>query len=192
MGGNVYQSRNLTLTIFIIMKESLEKLIRKVILKKYSWIKDLDISVNNRGSWNAFTVRYYIDDSLSDNSDKNELNVIKTETKNLYSVLGPNRNDLLEDVVFFSYKGLKMKETLEKLIKRVILPKYNWIKDFYVTGIKDGVQNLYTVHYYVDDDLYNEDDRIEINHVKSDTKNLYDSLGPSEYDFLNNLSFTSY
>lgn len=174
------------------MKESLEKLIRKVILKKYSWIKDLNISVNNRGSWNTFTVRYYIDDSLSNNNDKNELNVIKSETKNLYSVLGPNRNDLLEDVVFFSYKGLKMKESLEKLIERVILPRYNWIKDFYVTGIKDGVQNLYTVHYYVNDDLYNEDDKVEINHVKSDTKNLYDSLGPSEYDFLNNLSFTSY
>jgi hypothetical protein len=99
---------------------------------------------------------------------------------------------LLEGVIFFSYKGLKMEESLKKSIREVILPKYDWIKDFYVTGIKDGVQNLYTVHYYVEDDLYNEDDRIEINRIKSDTKNLYNSLGPSEYDFLNNLSFSSY
>ena len=174
------------------MKESLERLIRRVILKKYQWLKDFDISVDNRGGWNTFTVRYYIDDNLYNNSDRNKLNVIKSETKNLYTVLGPDRYDLLEGVIFFSYKGLKMEESLKKLIETVILPKYDWIMDFDITGIKDGVQNIYTVHYYVDDDLYNEDDRIEINRVKSDTKNLYDSLGPSEYDFLNGLSFSSY
>jgi hypothetical protein len=174
------------------MKESLEKLIRKVILKKYQWLKDFVVKEDKRGRYNFYVVRYYIDDDLYNDRDRNKINVIKSETKNLYTVLGPDRYDILEGVMFFSHKGLKMEESLKKLIGKVILPKYDWIKDFNVTGTKDGVQNLYNVHYYVDDYLYNEDDRVEINRIKSDTKNLYNSLEPSEYDFLNDLSFSSY
>jgi hypothetical protein len=174
------------------MKESLEKLIRRVILKKYQWLKDFVVREDKRGRYNFYVVRYYIDDDLYNDRDRNKINVIKSETKNLYTVLGPDRYDILEGVMFFGHKGLKMEESLGKLIGKVIVPKYDWIKDFNVTGTKDGVQNLYTVHYYVDDYLYNEDDRVEINRIKSDTKNLYNSLGPSEYDFLNDLSFSSY
>jgi len=174
------------------MKESLEKLIRKVILKKYQWLKDFVVRDDKRGRYNFYVVRYYIDDDVYNERDRNKFGIIESETKNLYTVIGPDRYDILEAVLFFGHKGLKMEESLKKLIGKVILPKYDWIMDFNVTGIKDGVQNLYTVHYYVEDDLYNEDDRVEINRIKSDTKNLYNSLGPSEYDFLNNLSFSSY
>jgi hypothetical protein len=168
------------------MKESLEKIIRKVILKKYPWINHFTVKVTKTGKHNYYSIRYYTDNEDGGN------NVIESDTKNLFNVLGPDKYDLFSGVDFFSREGLKMEESLKILIEKSILPKYDWIKDFNVTGIKDGVQNLYTVRYYVDDDLYNEDDRNEINRIKSETKNLYNSLGPSEYDFLNGLSFSSY
>lgn len=174
------------------MKESLEKIIRKIILKKYQWLKNFIVKLDKRGSHNFYVVRYFIDDNLYNEADKNKLNVIESETKNLFNLLGPDTYDFLESVIFFSSKGLKMEESLKNLIGKVILPKYNWIKDINVTGTKDGVQNLYTVHYYVDDDLYNQADRTEINRIKSETKNLYNVLGPDSYDFFNSLLFHSY
>lgn len=174
------------------MKESLEKLINRIILKKYPWVSDFAITITKTGKHNFYKIRYYIDNDLYNEDDKNKIYAITSDSKNLFDVLGPDRYDLFNGVSFFNNKGLKMEESLKKLIEKSILPKYDWIKDFNVTGIEDGAQNLYSVRYYVDDDLYNEDDRNEINRIKSETKNLYNSLGPSEYDFLNSLSFHSY
>jgi hypothetical protein len=91
-----------------------------------------------------------------------------------------------------------MKESLEKLIKRLILPKYPWIKDFTVTLNKDNGLSFYAVRYYIDDDMYDENylydefNRMKINHIKSETKNLYSVLGPSQYDWFHGSSFHSY
>ena len=85
---------------------------------------------------------------------------------------------------------------LEKIIRRIILPKYPWIKDFDVRVIKEypkGAQNFYSVYYYPETD---EDGGFtvtdEFEHVESDTKNLYSVLGPTEYDWFSGVSFRSY
>ena len=91
------------------MKESLERLIRRVILKKYPWIKNFDISVSKdrEDDLDLYYVRYYVDDVIYDDlyvGDKKEINRIRYETKNLYTVLGPSEYDML-DGVFFSIYG---------------------------------------------------------------------------------------
>jgi hypothetical protein len=90
------------------MKESLEKLIRRVILKKYQWIKNFDISVSKHGDYlNLYYVRYYVDNDIYDGlyvGDKKEIKTIMSETKNLFTVLGPGEYDML-DGVFFSIYG---------------------------------------------------------------------------------------
>jgi hypothetical protein len=75
------------------------------------------------------------------------------------------------------------------LIGNVIPSKYPWIKDFDVIGDEDFGDNLYTIFYYVDDNLYKKIDRNEINRLKSDTRNLYTSLGPTEKDSLKEIIF---
>jgi hypothetical protein len=89
------------------MKESLEKIIRRVILKKYPWIKDFDISVSKHEEYDLYYVRYYVDNDIYDDlyvGDMKEINRIRYETKNLFTVLGPNEYDML-DGVFFSIYG---------------------------------------------------------------------------------------
>jgi hypothetical protein len=86
------------------MKESLEKLIRRVILKKYPWIKNFNIYVSKNGERDLYHVMYFVDDDIYDGlyvGDKKEINSIKSETKNLFDVLGPKKYDMFEGVVFF-------------------------------------------------------------------------------------------
>jgi hypothetical protein len=89
------------------MKEALEKLIRRVVLPKYVWIKNFDISVSKNKSYNLYHVSYYVDDDIYDSlydGDRKKINRIKSETKNLFTVLGPDKYDLFEGVAFFSDK----------------------------------------------------------------------------------------
>jgi hypothetical protein len=83
-----------------------------------------------------------------------------------------------------------MKESLEKLIRRVVLPKYPWIKDFEVICVDHGGVNIYGVYYYVDDDLYDKPDDYRNSH--STTKNLFSVLGPSLSDVYNDTKFKNY
>jgi hypothetical protein len=90
-----------------------------------------------------------------------------------------------------------MKEPLEKLIGKVIVKKYPWIKDFDISVSKDREDDLdlYYVRYYVDDDIYDGlyiGDKKEINHIRYETKNLFNVLGPSEYDMLDGVFFSVY
>jgi hypothetical protein len=92
-----------------------------------------------------------------------------------------------------------MKESLEKIIRRVILPKYDWIKNFRIYVDKYGERNLYNVRYYIDDDVFDkiyevDDDGYtdKVNNIESDTKNLYNVLGPSQYDMLDGTGFRSH
>jgi hypothetical protein len=75
-----------------------------------------------------------------------------------------------------------MEESLRKIIKKVILPKYPWITDFAVITTKNETINLYGVYYYTYDDLYDEKNRDKFDDVRSTTKTLYDVLGPSSSD----------
>jgi hypothetical protein len=91
------------------MKEALERLIRRVILKKYQWIKNFDISVSRdrEDDLDLYYIRYYVDNDIYDGlyvGDKKEIKTIKSETKNLFTVLGPSEYDML-DGVFFSIYG---------------------------------------------------------------------------------------
>jgi hypothetical protein len=92
------------------MKEALDKLISKVILPNYDWIKNFNIYVSKNGENDLYHVIYYVDDDLYDSlydGDRKKINRIKSETKNLYKVLGPNKNDVFEGVAFFSDKHHK-------------------------------------------------------------------------------------
>ena len=82
-----------------------------------------------------------------------------------------------------------MKEGLEKLINRIILKKYPWVKKFNVLRIKNPEDSrkeyMYGVTYYIDYKLLadtSDDGEVDLNKLKSETKNLYDVLGPSPSD----------
>lgn len=82
-----------------------------------------------------------------------------------------------------------MKESLEKIVKRVILKKYPWVKNFNVLRIKNPEgshkEYMYGVTYYIDYKLLadtSDDGEVDLNKLKSETKNLYDVLGPSPSD----------
>lgn len=85
-----------------------------------------------------------------------------------------------------------MKEALEKLIRRVILKKYPWVKDSNVLRIKNPEgshkEHIYGVTYYIDYKLMVDlnikdgDADAAFKELKSETKNLYDVLGPSPSD----------
>jgi len=97
------------------MKESLEKLIKRVILKKYPWVKDFNVGKNkdNDFSWtDTYGVTYHIDYRLlSDEYLKDDedgyvvLNKLRSETKHLYDILGPSPSDGWYGVTFKIYKG---------------------------------------------------------------------------------------
>lgn len=82
-----------------------------------------------------------------------------------------------------------MKESLEKIVKRVILKKYPWVKKFNVLRIKNPEgshkEYMYGVTYYIDYKLLadtSDDGEVDLNKLKSETKNLYDVIGPSPSD----------
>jgi hypothetical protein len=175
------------------MEKVFEKLIKRVLLPKYPWIKDFIVTVNKKdGANNFYSVRFNIDDELYNEDEKKKIARIRTEIKNLYNVLGPSKNDFLKDVSFIGGEVSKMEESLKKLIRKIILRKYPWIKNFDITVIEDGVQNLYGVTYYVEPD---EDGNFtvtdEFKVVESETSNLYRVLGPSGNDWFSGVKFES-
>jgi hypothetical protein len=88
-----------------MMEVLLDRLIRKIVLPKYAWIKNFKVSVNKKEKKDSYYVYYFIDEDLYDSlyeRNRKELNGIKSETKELYDVLGPNKNDVFEGVVFFN------------------------------------------------------------------------------------------
>jgi hypothetical protein len=97
------------------MKESLEKLIKRVILKKYPWVKDFDVNKikDDNFSWrDMYGVTYHIDyrlladEYLKDDEDGNVVfNKLRSETMHLYNILGPSPSDGWCGVTFKIYKG---------------------------------------------------------------------------------------
>ena len=97
------------------MKESLEKLIKRVILKKHPWVKDFNVGKINDSnfSWrDMYGVTYHIDyklladEYLKDDDDGYVvLNKLRSETKHLYNILGPSPSDGFVGVTFKIYKG---------------------------------------------------------------------------------------
>jgi hypothetical protein len=97
------------------MKESLEKIIRRIMLKKYPWVKDFDVdrNKNNEFSWrDMYGVTYHIDyrlladEYLKDDEDGDVVfNKLKSETKHLYDILGPSPSDGWAGITIQFYKG---------------------------------------------------------------------------------------
>ena len=172
------------------MEEVLKKLIKRVILPKYHWIKDFDVRVRKKDdTGDSYRVLYFVDNNIHNEGGINVINSIKSETKELYDALGIHKYDFYEGVMFFSYQSYKMQQLLEKLIGEVILPKYPWIKDFDVFWEDDFGEYIYSIHYYVDFDEYEKKDRNEITRIKSESKNLFNSLEPKENDFFRDIEF---
>jgi hypothetical protein len=93
-----------------------------------------------------------------------------------------------------------MKEGLEKIIKKIILPKYPFIKDFDVEistftppfGLKKIAYQRFRVIYYVS---FNEDGSFTVDHsfakVEELTENLFKIIGPKNYQNFEGVEFYS-
>jgi len=178
------------------MEEILKRLIKRFILPKYPNIKDFNVTevdikagIHNYEAKNFYSVHYFVENGENYENDMDIKKKIESDTRNLYKALGTEKYDVFESIHFFDFGNWRMTESLKKLIGNVIPAKYLWIKDFDVLGHEDFGDNLYTILYYVDDNLYKKIDRNEINRLKSDTRNLYTSLGPTEKDSLKEIIF---
>ena len=92
-----------------------------------------------------------------------------------------------------------MKKGLEKIIEKVILKKYPWIKHFSVVEIKNPADShkeyIYGVSYYIDYKLLadtSDDGEVALKNLRSETKHVYDVLGPSPSDGFVGSSFKIY
>jgi len=94
-----------------------------------------------------------------------------------------------------------MKEGLEKIIKRIILPKYPFIKDFDINistftppfGVKKIAYQRFRVNYYVtpnEDGSFTVDD--DFAKIEDLTENLFKMIGPKDYQHLEGVEFYSY
>jgi len=94
-----------------------------------------------------------------------------------------------------------MKEGLEKIIRKIILPKYPFIKDFDINvstfspaigGSKKIAYQKFRVIYYVspnEDGLFTIDDNFA--KVEELTENLFNMLGPKDYQKFHGVEFYS-
>jgi hypothetical protein len=98
-------------------------------------------------------------------------------------------------------KTIVMKEGLEKIIKRIILPKYPFIKDFDIKvstfsptigGVTKIAYQRFTVVYYVspnEDGSFTVDDSFA--KIEELTENLFKMIGPKNYQYLGGIEFYS-
>lgn len=85
-----------------------------------------------------------------------------------------------------------MKESLEKIIKRIILPKYPFIVDYEVTKTGDDMYKrygryFYRVNLFLDVDITPED--FPSNKISGDMENLFSVLGPNDDEVLEGTEF---
>jgi hypothetical protein len=90
------------------MKNSLYKLLTKLIVQNYTWIIDCEVNFKSLRSGNKidgivereeYSVTYYRDiPNMDDKED--EAMKIASKTRELFNVLGPNRNQRLGEISF--------------------------------------------------------------------------------------------
>jgi hypothetical protein len=85
-----------------------------------------------------------------------------------------------------------MKDALNKLIKKLVLPKHPWIKDYEI--LEDVVslkrQKYYRVNYFVTRDGDGTFERAEdMRNVEEITTTLFKLLGPAIYQKLEGVDF---
>ena len=83
------------------MRQGLEKLIRKIILKKYPYIFDFEVvrNMNDMSQRIYYRVNLFLDTNTTpDDFPKDK---IKSDVKNLFHVLGPYNNEIFEGTEFY-------------------------------------------------------------------------------------------
>jgi hypothetical protein len=98
-----------------------------------------------------------------------------------------------------------MKDSLDKLIKKLVLPKYPIIKDYEITvdvykptlPLAGGKKKIASEHYTVSYDLSSDEDgnftvTDDLGKIDKLTVTLFKMLGPEHYQKLNNVDFYSY
>lgn len=75
-----------------------------------------------------------------------------------------------------------MVKSLYTVVRKVILPKYPWIKDFVWTSHYSEGTNYYSLELTVDNDFFvkNPDSLSIYNDLVDDTKMLFNLLGPDK------------
>ena len=96
------------------MKEGLEKIIKKIILPKYPFIKDYDINVSTfspaiggskKIAYQKFRVIYYVSPDENGEFTVNEdFEKISNSTETLFKMLLPKEYQRFDDVEFYSYE----------------------------------------------------------------------------------------
>lgn len=73
-------------------------------------------------------------------------------------------------------------DTLYKVVRKVIVPKYPWINDFVWTYHSSGGRKYYSLEVTVDYDLYmyRADTREMYDKLYKDTKMLFKLIGPDD------------
>ena len=87
------------------MRQGLEKLIRKIILKKYPYIFDFEVvrNMNDMSQRIYYRVNLFIDTNTTpDDFPKDK---IKSDVRNLFQVLGPYNNEYFEGTEFYEKMG---------------------------------------------------------------------------------------
>ena len=96
------------------MKEALDKLINRLVLRKYPIVKDCEINMNTlklglrnpkKGSPERYSFKYYITpNEYGEFPYDNEFKEIEELTENLFKMLGPKSYQQIGNVEFFKYE----------------------------------------------------------------------------------------
>ena len=96
------------------MKESLKKLIKRVLFKKYPWMVDCDIVKSGDDMYERYQRHFYRVNIFADTDimpPDFPAGKIRTEIEQLYMVLGPKDDEVLEEINFFrSNKASRIRE----------------------------------------------------------------------------------
>ena len=82
-----------------------------------------------------------------------------------------------------------MIDTLNKVVRKVIVPQYPWIKDFVWTSVYYAGAKYYALELIVDNDFYlNHPDASHIYHkLFNDTKMLFRMVGAEQNEFFDDV-----
>lgn len=85
-----------------------------------------------------------------------------------------------------------MKKGLEKIVKKIILPKYPFITDYEVVESDDDVYKRYNAHYYrvnlfIDEYMLPVD--FPLKNIIGEVENLFEILGPNDDEKLEGTEF---
>jgi hypothetical protein len=85
-----------------------------------------------------------------------------------------------------------MIDTLYKVVRKVIVPQYPWIKDFVWTSNYYGGTRYYALELIVDKDFYlNHPDASHIYHkLFNDTRMLFRMVGAEENEFFDDVTIS--